>query len=85
MRQKGTERAVPGKIWRARRNRAPTFAARRGQPLFESKTKFESGNGWPSFTTPQQAGVEEESGPKPRNDSPGSEMRAGAKRIWGMC
>lgn len=29
-----------------------------GQPLFDSKTKYESGSGWPSFYAPKSGAVE---------------------------
>jgi len=51
LRQKGTERAFTGKYWN---HHAPGIyaCAGCGNPLFDSQTKFESGTGWPSFTTP---------------------------------
>ena len=51
MRGHGTER--PGSCALLYEKRPGTFVcAGCGQPLFESKTKFESGTGWPSFNTP---------------------------------
>ena len=48
LRQAGTE--VPGTSPLDREKRAGTFScAGCDQPLFSSKTKFESGTGWPSF------------------------------------
>jgi len=60
MRQKGTEPPFTGKYYDVKEQGTYVCAAC-GQPLFESKTKFESGSGWPSFTAPVAAGsVEEE-------------------------
>ena len=57
MRAHGTER--PGSCALLYEKRPGTFVcAGCGQPLFESKTKFESGTGWPSFDTPVEGGVE---------------------------
>jgi peptide-methionine (R)-S-oxide reductase len=51
MREHATE--PPGSCALLAEKRAGVFAcAGCGQPLFETKTKFESGTGWPSFTEP---------------------------------
>src|SRR5262245_46463570 len=51
LRKKGTERAFTGQLWN---NKAAGVyrCAGCGQTLFDSKTKFESGTGWPSFWEP---------------------------------
>jgi peptide-methionine (R)-S-oxide reductase len=57
MRQHGTE--APGSCALLAEKRAGTFAcAGCDQPLFVSKTKFESGTGWPSFNVPEPGAVE---------------------------
>jgi peptide-methionine (R)-S-oxide reductase len=59
MRQHGTE--APGTCALLAEKRAGTFAcAGCGQPLFVSRTKFESGTGWPSFHDPEQGALETE-------------------------
>jgi len=51
MRKHGTE--MPGSCALLHEKRPGTFrCAACDQPLFASKLKFESGTGWPSFTTP---------------------------------
>ena len=48
LREQGTERAFSGKYWNFKGN--GIFACRACQlPLFNSKTKYKSGTGWPSF------------------------------------
>ena len=57
MRGHGTER--PGSCALLYEKRAGTFSCVGcDQPLFESKLKFESGTGWPSFNDPVPSSVE---------------------------
>jgi len=51
-RKKGTERAFSGAYWKVTKKEGVYQCVCCGQPLFESKTKFDSGTGWPSFFDP---------------------------------
>ena len=56
LRKHGTERAGSSPLDRVKQ--AGTFVcAGCGQALFDSKTKFDSGTGWPSFYEPLEGGV----------------------------
>ena len=57
-RHKGTERAFTGKFWDHHEQGTYTCIVC-GVELFDSKTKFESGTGWPSFHTARKGNVSE--------------------------
>jgi peptide-methionine (R)-S-oxide reductase len=50
-RKKGTEPAFTGEYWDTKKHGVFQCVCC-GEPLFDSKTKFDSGTGWPSFTAP---------------------------------
>jgi peptide-methionine (R)-S-oxide reductase len=51
LREKGTEAAFSGKLYNNHQTGMYLCVAC-GQPLFSSRTKFNSGTGWPSFDDP---------------------------------
>lgn len=55
-RRKGTERAFTGEYCEAHEPGIYACICC-GTPLFDSRTKFESGTGWPSFTEPVEPNV----------------------------
>lgn len=56
LRQHGTERAGTSPLNDEKRT-GRYFCAGCGEELFESKTKYESGSGWPSFYAPKDGAV----------------------------
>jgi peptide-methionine (R)-S-oxide reductase len=73
-RQKGTEAAFTGKYWDNKRAGVYRCVGC-GQPLFSSQAKFESGSGWPSFTSPIE----------PQNVTTQTDLSLGMERTEVLC
>ncbi len=56
LRDHGTERAFTGDLWDHKGDGVYACAGC-GQPLYDSKTKFKSGTGWPSYYAPVSEGA----------------------------
>jgi peptide-methionine (R)-S-oxide reductase len=52
LRDSGTERACSGAYWKTDGKQGIYHCAACGLALFDSRSKFDSGTGWPSFTGP---------------------------------
>ena len=52
LRDSGTERACSGAYWKTEGKEGIYHCAACGLALFDSRSKFDSGTGWPSFTGP---------------------------------
>jgi len=73
-RRKGTEPAFSGKYWDHHEDGVYTCVCC-GTPLFDSKTKYDSGSGWPSFYAPvAEANIKTE-----------EDNSYGMRRIEAMC
>jgi peptide-methionine (R)-S-oxide reductase len=59
LRQAGTERAFTGEFW-DHHDDGVYVCGGCGAPLFDAKTKFDSGTGWPSYTAPVSSEAVEE-------------------------
>ena len=73
-RQKGTERPFTGKYNEAKEEGMYTCVCC-GNPLFDSRAKFDSGSGWPSFYEPA----------KKENIDEHSDMSLGMNRTEVLC
>lgn len=72
-RKKGTERAFCGVYWNHKEDGVYACVAC-AQPLYKSKTKFDSGTGWPSFFESFEGSVVEK-----------SDYSLGMKRVELLC